>query len=184
MPYSEEDCLSALQTAAEKIGKSPSRSEYDSLDLKPSESTIRRIIGSWNKAKRDAGLEELNNASRNEAHQNISDLPEYIDMSESEWRELSSNQRYYLKNKESEKQRVAERKKELKNWFKDFKSKFACEKCGEERSACLEFHHKKPEKKEFEISNGVSNSYSKNRIKNEVEKCAVLCSNCHKIKHA
>lgn len=40
----------------------------------------------------------------------------------------------------------------------------------------LEFHHKDPMKKEFTIS---GKSYSFERLKREVDKCILVCSNCH-----
>lgn len=52
-----------------------------------------------------------------------------------------------------------------------------CEICEYDRcSRALEFHHKNPEEKDFQIS-GKSLSFEK--LKNEVDKCILVCSNCH-----
>jgi len=58
-----------------------------------------------------------------------------------------------------------------------------CERCGYDRSiAALEFHHKDPTQKDFEISTtGCTRSWEK--IKAEVNKCELLCANCHREIH-
>jgi len=52
----EDDCVASVKEAAEILGHSPSRPEYDDLDISPHHDTIRRKCGSWNKAKEKAGL--------------------------------------------------------------------------------------------------------------------------------
>lgn len=56
---SKQDCIDAIKWVADEIGHSPSQREYkeQKRDSEPSKSTIRRRIGSWNKAKQQAGLE-------------------------------------------------------------------------------------------------------------------------------
>lgn len=58
-----------------------------------------------------------------------------------------------------------------------------CEKCGYNRCIqALEFHHVEPEHKDFSIAQ--SSSYNSwNRIRDEIDKCQMLCSNCHKEAH-
>jgi len=52
-----------------------------------------------------------------------------------------------------------------------------CMECGYNKSVkALEFHHIDPHKKDFTIS---GKSYSINRLKMEVDKCILVCSNCH-----
>lgn len=47
----------------------------------------------------------------------------------------------------------------------------------------MEFHHKDPSKKDFGISSaGTTKSFE--RIKLELDKCDLLCSNCHKEIHS
>lgn len=45
----------------------------------------------------------------------------------------------------------------------------------------LEFHHKDPSKKDFSISGNHTRSWDS--IKNELDKCDLLCSNCHQEMH-
>jgi len=54
--YTDENCLDALRAAAERLGQSPTRREYESLSIRPSARVISKRFGSWNEAKREAGL--------------------------------------------------------------------------------------------------------------------------------
>jgi len=56
-----------------------------------------------------------------------------------------------------------------------------CEKCGEKRPWVLTFHHKNPNKKEFNIK--TCKNYRWSKIKKEVLKCQLLCLNCHQEIH-
>ncbi len=91
--------------------------------------------------------------------------------------------RWYANHTESEKQHVIRRKKEIKKWFNDFKKTLKCTICRENHPATLDFHHPNRKNKEKEIGFLVSEGYSINRIKREIEKCQVLCSNCHRKIH-
>jgi len=58
-----------------------------------------------------------------------------------------------------------------------------CIRCGYDKYyEVLEFHHLDPNKKEFTICN--SYHYSWERLKKELDKCDLLCSNCHREIHA
>lgn len=57
-----------------------------------------------------------------------------------------------------------------------------CEKCGYKAcNAALEFHHTDPTKKDFTISKRSVTVLSK--IKKELDKCMLLCANCHREIH-
>lgn len=47
----------------------------------------------------------------------------------------------------------------------------------------LEFHHKDPNSKDFNISQCRSHKFSQ-KIKDELDKCSLLCSNCHREEHS
>ena len=52
-----------------------------------------------------------------------------------------------------------------------------CEKCGYDKSyEALQFHHVNPSEKDFTIS---GKSYGVERLKKEVDKCVLVCANCH-----
>lgn len=58
-----------------------------------------------------------------------------------------------------------------------------CEICGYDKCIdALEFHHLKPEEKEFGLSNG--NTVSFEKMKREADKCIMVCANCHREIHA
>lgn len=74
--------------------------------------------------------------------------------------------------------RIGRRKK--KEWLDAQKIK--CSRCPETHVACLEFHHRNPAEKDFLLSVGVA-KYSIERLQAEVDKCEVICSNCHRKHH-
>tara|TARA_R110002167_G_scaffold51627_7_gene149285 strand:+ start:6934 stop:7317 length:384 start_codon:yes stop_codon:yes gene_type:complete len=100
------------------------------------------------------------------------------------------NRRYqkirYAKVKESQKHLVKQRKLEIKDWYHNLKESLRCADCdvhGNPHSWILEFHHLHPSDKFAGVSNMVHDGYSKKRILEEIEKCQVLCANCHRIRH-
>lgn len=70
-----------------------------------------------------------------------------------------------------------------KERLRELKRDRACVRCGFNDPRALEFHHRDPAQKEFKISEKAW-SYSWERVLEEVAKCDVLCSNCHRIEHA
>lgn len=90
---------------------------------------------------------------------------------------------HYKKNKGYYKKKSKERASDIRKWLRSIKSDLCCQTCGENHPACLEYHHKDPKQKDFEISKAGSSGISKTRILEEIEKCIVLCSNCHKKLH-
>lgn len=60
----------------------------------------------------------------------------------------------------------------------------ACERCGYNRSNhAIDFHHKDPNEKDFGIGKQRRTRFD-DKIKAELDKCMILCSNCHREKHA
>lgn len=59
-----------------------------------------------------------------------------------------------------------------------------CIKCGYSKNypSVYDFHHRNPEEKEFRISDG--NTRSLEQLKKEVDKCDLVCANCHREIHA
>lgn len=72
---------------------------------------------------------------------------------------------------------------ERKEAVNEIKGVEGCVKCGEKRSYVLDFHHKDPSKKDANISRITSNNNKMESIYSEIEKCVVLCSNCHREFH-
>jgi len=58
-----------------------------------------------------------------------------------------------------------------------------CTDCGwHGNQAALQFHHLEAEHKDFTIGNVANKSWE--ILKKEVKKCALLCANCHMIRHS
>ncbi len=89
--------------------------------------------------------------------------------------------KWYDLHKTSEKKYVRIRKRRIREWIRDYKKSLKCSICFENHPATIDFHHKY--NKKFEIGYMVANGYSISRIKEELEKCQVLCSNCHRKLH-
>jgi hypothetical protein len=80
--------------------------------------------------------------------------------------------------------RLAARNRRLKTLeYARFRQGLKCLKCGEDHPACIDFHHRDPATKEFNISQGWRWGYPLERLKKEIEKCDILCSNCHRKHH-
>ena len=71
---------------------------------------------------------------------------------------------------------------ELRNWINSYKSNLKCSKCDESRWWVLDFHHRNPEEKDNTIAMMIRTS-SKEKILEEINKCDVLCANCHRDLH-
>jgi hypothetical protein len=68
-------------------------------------------------------------------------------------------------------------------WVDELKQSVGCIVCGEENPSCLEFHHVSASNKEHDISQMIVNKASDERIREEIDKCLILCANCHRKVH-
>ena len=56
----------------------------------------------------------------------------------------------------------------------------SCIKCGYNKCiGALEFHHMDPSNKDFTLSHIKSGKFD-DRVKNELDKCILVCANCHR----
>lgn len=67
--------------------------------------------------------------------------------------------------------------------FTAWKSKQKCLCCPEDRYQCLDLHHLDPNEKEGHIAELVR-GWTWKRLEKELEKCVVVCRNCHAFIHA
>lgn len=73
------------------------------------------------------------------------------------------------------------RKEKLKQRSIDYKGG-KCQSCGYNKcQRAMSFHHRDPESKDFNLSSKYC--YSWKRIQPELDKCDLLCMNCHAEKH-
>jgi hypothetical protein len=89
---------------------------------------------------------------------------------------------WYQSNKAAHIGYVRNRDGKIQEWFREYKKSLACEVCGENHPACLEFHHLDPKTKKFSVSRPHSRPSLKG-LKEEIAKCRVLCANCHRKEH-
>jgi hypothetical protein len=75
------------------------------------------------------------------------------------------------------------RKARYKLFILRYKQEHPCMDCGESDPVCLDFHHRDPSIKSFEIARGVK-CRSLEAVQAEIAKCDVVCANCHRRRHA
>lgn len=82
-------------------------------------------------------------------------------------------------------QHAAERLRKFKEKLVEYKGN-KCKICGYNKCiAALDLHHRDPSKKDFTLSQIKMTSFEKNKelICKELDKCDLLCSNCHREIH-
>lgn len=96
------------------------------------------------------------------------------------WKEIRKIS--YEKDKSVTRKRNRRNKNKNQKWYNEYKSNLRCNRCPETHISCLEFHHNDPTEKEFNVSTLIG-TYSIEKIREEIEKCEVLCANCHRKHH-
>ena len=91
------------------------------------------------------------------------------------------NKKWYDKNKKKKKEQAKKSRKRAarrnRRYVDKDKQSNPCP-CGETESCCLSYHHYNGDK-EGNISDMVNRGYSLTRIQKEIDKCRILCLNCH-----
>lgn len=80
--------------------------------------------------------------------------------------------------------RQRNRRQENRDWITDYKKSRSCVRCGFDDFRALCFHHTDPKEKEIDISTLVGMGASREHVQKEIDKCDVLCANCHMIEHS
>ncbi len=95
---------------------------------------------------------------------------------------MTKDNRKYADRAEYLKAAVDRRRKQIRQLALEYKGG-KCSVCGYDRCLkALEFHHLESDKKDFGISaKGYTRSWQV--IKEELDKCILLCANCHREKH-
>lgn len=137
----------------------------------------------WNKRNR-----ERINARRKELYQRNKDR---INLHKKEYRKMNkerkrlSDKKYYEKNKIELNRKQREYHQKRQNYFLSvYKKDKCCSLCGyNEHYEILQFHHKNKQKKLFEITLFKIAKRSLKEIKTEIDKCILICPNCHFLLH-
>lgn len=85
---------------------------------------------------------------------------------------------HYLKNRDHYTQYRRDRYDRIKNYLRDFKESVGCRDCKISDWRVLEFDHLRDKKFGF----ARAHDYSFDDVLLEIEKCEVVCANCHKIR--
>jgi hypothetical protein len=91
--------------------------------------------------------------------------------------------KWYKANRKTQYKRIKGRQKELKRKLREYKKTLKCEICGESHPSCIDFHHKDPKRKEAAIHIVANKGWSWKKIMTEIEKCQIVCANCHRKIH-
>lgn len=90
-------------------------------------------------------------------------------------------QRWRKRHKAVDTQRHVRRRQKAREWLAT--QRLECVRCGENHPGVLDFHHRNPAEKEFQIGYAVLSDRAKQRVIDEIAKCDVLCANCHRKLH-
>lgn len=90
--------------------------------------------------------------------------------------------KWYLKNVEKQREKVRITKLNRRARYHSYKSSLKCELCGENHPSCIDFHHIDSNVKEVDISRAATH-LSWGKLMEEIAKCKVICSNCHRKIH-
>lgn len=93
------------------------------------------------------------------------------------------NRAWHKRNGVRRRKQIKDRKKEIRNWFVSYRMTLQCDRCPEDHPATLDFHHRDGDSKITEVTRMVNNGWGLTRIKEEIRKCVILCSNCHRKEH-
>ena len=80
----------------------------------------------------------------------------------------------------TEKEKVVLQKQQYKKRLAEIKEASGCVDCGIKNHIVLDFDHLRDKK--YNISKMVRDGFPWKVIKKEIEKCEVVCANCHRIR--
>ena len=94
------------------------------------------------------------------------------------------SRKYYNENTAEHKKAVYEtnirHRNRNKQWAYEYLLEHPCVDCGEEDPIVMEFDHLPGYDKKYEVSGMIIKGYAIETIKKEIDKCDVVCANCHK----
>ena len=68
-------------------------------------------------------------------------------------------------------------------WYRAYMIGKSCAVCGYDHPSGLDWHHKDPTIKKFQVTAGVRSGYAIKKILYEISKCVLVCSTCHRRHH-
>src|SRR5712692_4968739 len=89
------------------------------------------------------------------------------------------NVRYYPEHRDEELARVSRRQRATLEFLRQIRGR-PCADCGGVFSPwVMDFDHREPTKKSFNLMSGRAMLMSRSRLMSENEKCDIVCANCH-----
>ena len=106
----------------------------------------------------------------------------YKDQAVRKEKQAQYSKKYYENNKKHLITKASNRRKTQTLKFAEFKATKSCIKCGENHPATFDFHHvvRHPDNKKV---SKLLQSHNYGAARKEIQKCIVLCANCHRIEH-
>ena len=98
------------------------------------------------------------------------------------WYMTNYGKRHYQKYGKKVIKRVLIRVRKIRDTITEYKKTQRCKDCGINDYRVLDFDHLPEHKKFKEVALMITNGYSLERIFEEINKCEVVCSNCHRIR--
>jgi hypothetical protein len=102
-----------------------------------------------------------------------------------QWRKANPNalKQYYKTNKERFKAHNKKNRDKASAYIQEAKKGKSCSICGWDKHHCaLDFHHTDPSTKSKEVA-AMAQTGSIKKIQEEMDKCILVCANCHRILH-
>ena len=91
---------------------------------------------------------------------------------------------YYEQNRDKVKRQAAasnqRRRAAHREYIREYLSQHPCVDCGEADPVVLEFDHRDPAAKAFNVGEAISKTWRWQVIEEEIAKCDVRCANCHR----
>jgi hypothetical protein len=93
------------------------------------------------------------------------------------------NKSYYTRHKTNRKYQVLQRQREIKETINELKIKTGCKLCKYKKSPMALHYHHFEDNKEHNIAKMVTQGRAILSIMKEINKCILLCANCHAEEH-
>jgi len=156
----------------------------------PRKNTISRRFNSWNEALLLAGIPQEKirrngnwTKTREDTKKRVNYVCKYCGTSLENTKHLSVCEDCSNKTQGNTWERQKEKAKERKLFFLHSKGG-GCSKCGYNKNyAALHFHHLPQYKKEINLDSRSFGNNSLKTLQKEVDKCILLCANCHMEEH-
>ena len=107
----------------------------------------------------------------------------YKDPAKKKEKQKEYAKKYYEDNKDKLIAASSRARKSKRAEFAAFKSRLSCTQCGENHPATLDFHHIVPNPANKKITELLRSGRFNFAMEEIMNKCVVLCSNCHRKHH-